>query len=105
MMFIKKEKRDSKKALARINEARIKYVTRREENGTERVIGRNGAVSVTDERVVLLCEGKSVFCCDVNKVRCSELLSGDGAVLCGVDLDSGEEMTVTAHFTSAILRK
>lgn len=102
MSIFKKENRDSKKALARINEARIRYVTRREENGTERVVGRSGAVSVNDERVVLLCEGRSVFCCGVDKVRCSELLSGDGAVLSGVDLDSGEEMTVTAHFTSVI---
>ncbi len=97
-----KEKRDSLAALKRVDKARIRYVTERFPNGTETVVGRGGAVSVTDERVVLLCEGKAVFCCATGDIRCAELLSGDGAVFSGMDTETGNRRDVTAHFTSPI---
>lgn len=105
MSIFNKTARDTKKALKRVDGARIKYATERESDGTERVIGRQGAVSVNEERVVLLCEGRAVFSCHVNAVTCSELLSGDGAIFSGKDMDSGREMSVTAHFTSPILSR
>lgn len=94
----------NRKLLKHIDGVRIKYVTQRNSDGTERVIGKEGAVSANEERVLLLCGGRSVFCCPVGAVTCNELLSGDGVVLSGVDSETGREMSVTAHFTSPILR-
>lgn len=105
MIIFNKAKREARKTLSRVDGARIKYVTERSADGTEKVIGRNGAVSVNDERALLLCEGKAVFSCAVDEVRCSELLSGDGAIFIGRDIETGREMSVTAHFTSPILRR
>lgn len=103
MMIFNKAKREAKKTLSRVNGARIKYVTERSADGTEKVIGRGGAVSINSERALLLCEGKAVFSCPVDEVRCSELLSGDGAIFSGRDTESGRQMSVTAHFTSPII--
>ena len=105
MIFLNKAKRETKKTLSKVDGARIKYVTERSADGTEKVIGKNGAVSVNSERALLLCEGKAMFSCPTDEVRCSELLSGDGAIFSGKDMDTGREMSVTAHFTSPILRR
>lgn len=99
-----KQKRDSAAALKRVNGARIRYVTERGEDGTERVIGKGGAVSVTEERALLLCEGKAVFSCKTDETFCAQLLSGDGAVFSGIDRETGRQRSVTAHFTSPIRR-
>lgn len=105
MIIFNKAKREIRKTLSKVDGARIKYVTERSADGTEKVIGRGGAVSVNAERALLLCEGKAVFSCPVDDVKCSELLSGDGAIFSGKDMESGREMSVTAHFTSPILRR
>lgn len=97
-----KQKKDSAAALKRVDGARIRYVTERVSDGTEKVIGRGGAVSVNEERALLLCEGKAVFACPTGDTFCAELLSGDGAVFSGRDIDTGRERSVTAHFTSPI---
>ena len=98
----RRARKETAAALARVAGAPIRYTTERLQDGTERVLGRGGAVSVTPERVVLLCDGKAVFSCPTDAVTCSELLSGDGAVFTGQDTDTGRTMTVTAHFTRSI---
>lgn len=95
-------KRETKSALKRVDGAAIRYATSRNSDGSERILGRKGRVNLIDDRVTLLCDGKSVFSCSVNEVSCSELLSGDGAIFSGVDCDSGQHMTVVAYFTSPI---
>ena len=106
MFFTKKAKaeKDSRAALFRVDGAHIKYAAERLPDGTERILGKNGAVSVTSERALLLCGGKAVFSCPTGETRCAELMSGDGAVFEGKDIDTGRQMKVTAYFTSPIRR-
>jgi len=104
MMLFHKEKNPSRAILKKLDGTHIRYVAERLPDATERILGRNGAVSVTDERVLLLCEGKAVFVCPFKQTSCAVLLSGDGAVFEGVDGETGERKTVTAYFTSPIRR-
>lgn len=104
MLFHKKEKKDSRAALRRVDGAHVKYAAERLPDGTERILGKGGAVSVTGERALILCGGKAVFSCPTGETTCAELMSGDGAVFEGKDLESGRQMCVTAYFTSPIRR-
>ena len=100
-MFKKKDPyAGGREVYKRLNATKIKYTAARQPDGSERVLGKEGAVVVTDEKVLLLGGGKVVFSCRKKGLKCGELLSGDGAVFEGIDIDSGETMTVTAYFTS-----
>lgn len=76
----------------------LAYVTERTQSG-ERVLGKNGFVHVSAGVLALFCEQKCVFSAEVAALSFSELLSGNGVILRGVDKDTGEERTVIAYFS------
>jgi len=82
---------DSKKFRREMAEAisgqHIKYVTERIDN-VELVIGRNGSLNIrNDEFIVHTPDEGILFRCNIDELRASELLSKDGVVLTGPDLE------------------
>lgn len=96
-MFFKRKKDDTEKVLKRINGKLIKYVSSRDQNNVEQIIGRGGRLVVTDTQVAVNCEGKDVFCCKREDASVSELLSLNGVVI--TDNSDEKKRSVTAFYT------
>lgn len=96
-MFFKRKKDDTEKVLKRIDGKLIKYVSSRDENNVEEIIGRGGRLVVTVRRLPLTAMAKTFFVCDRNKASVSELLSLNGVVITG-EID-GKRRSVTAYYT------
>lgn len=75
----------------------IKYVTERN-NDNDDVIGRGGALTVHNDTFIVDSSGDRIFVCNIDTLEANWLMSGDGVVISGVDLNSGKERTVTVHF-------
>lgn len=83
----------------RINGLHVKYVTERH-GDVEDVIGRNGGVNIKDNELIIFASSDVVFRAEIDKLSIWELLSHDGAVLTGPDLEhEGTERTVIIHYT------
>ena len=76
----------------------IKYVTERVDN-VEVVIGRNGGLNIRNGEFIVYASADVLFRCNVDELRASELLSKDGVVLTGPDLEhGGKERTIIAFY-------
>ena len=96
-LFKKRKKLENPELLSRINSRAIKYVTTRNEDGTEYVLGHSGSINVKGEELICFSEGKDVFRCNVYDVKMGELLSKDGVRL-SMTRDDGSEYSIIAYY-------
>jgi hypothetical protein len=76
----------------------IKYVTERI-NNVDEVIGRKGSLAIRGDEFLVFASADILFRCKIDELRASELLSKDGVVLIGPDLEhGGEERTIIAYY-------
>ena len=76
----------------------IKYVTEKK-NDVAEVIGRNGGLNIRNDEFIVYASAKVLFRCKIDELQIWELLSRDGVVLTGPDLESGGvERTVIAYY-------
>ena len=76
----------------------LKYVTEKR-NDVEEVIGRNGGLNIKDDEFIVYASSNVVFRCKIDELQIWELLSKDGVVLTGPDLENGGiERTVIAFY-------
>lgn len=76
----------------------IKYVTEKKDD-VETVIGRNGGLNIRNDEFIVYASQKVVFRCPVDDLQIWELMSRDGVVLTGPDLENGgQERTVIAFY-------
>ena len=76
----------------------IKYVTEKKDNVDE-VIGRNGGLNIRNDEFIVYASAKVLFRCKVDDLQIWELLSKDGVVLTGPDIETGgRERTVVAYY-------
>ena len=76
----------------------IKYVTEKKDNVDE-VIGRNGGLNIRNDEFIVYASAKVLFRCKVDDLQIWELLSKDGVVLTGPDIENGgRERTVVAYY-------
>lgn len=76
----------------------IKYVTEKRDDVDE-VIGRNGGLNIRDDEFIVYASSNVVFRCKIDELQIWELLSRDGVVLTGPDLENGgKERTVIAYY-------
>ena len=95
-LFSKKKKGDMSDVSA-YNKKAVSYVVER--NGAEEnVIGRTGAVSVDDEKLVVMCDGHEVVRLSLDGIICAELMSHNGADIKGTDLETGERRHIVIHY-------
>ena len=81
-----------------ISKKLIRYVTERKDD-VEEVIGKSGAFSIRNGEFIVFASSKVVFRTPVEDMQAWELLSGDGVVLTGIDLEHGNvERTITVHY-------
>ena len=76
----------------------IKYVTEKRD-GVEEVIGRSGGLNIRNDEFIVYASAKVLFRCKLDEVRIWELLSKDGVVISGPDIENGGvERTVIAFY-------
>lgn len=76
----------------------VKYVTEHR-GGNEDVIGRGGALCLKGEDFIVDSSGDRLFVCKVKDLEASNLMSGDGVVIKGLnELEGGKVRTITVHF-------
>ena len=76
----------------------IKYVTEKRD-GVDEVIGRNGGLNIRNDEFIVYASSDVVFRCPIDELEIWELLSRDGVVLTGRDLEHGGEVrTVIAYY-------
>ena len=76
----------------------IKYVTENR-NGVDAVVGRNGGLNIRNDEFIVYASADVVFRCAIDDLQIWELMSRDGVVLTGPDLEhGGVERTVIAHY-------
>ena len=76
----------------------IKYVTEKRD-GVDEVIGRNGGLNIRNDEFIVYASSDVVFRCPIDDLEIWELLSRDGVVLTGRDLEhGGAERTVIAYY-------
>lgn len=83
---------------ARVAGHHIRYVTENL-NGVDEVIGREGSVAERNGELMVHASAEILFRCSVDELDAWELLSKDGAVLTGPDLEHGGAVrTVIVHY-------
>lgn len=76
----------------------IKYVTEKRD-GVDEVIGRNGGLNIRNDELIVYASADILFRCPVDELQIWELLSRDGVVLTGPDIEhGGAERTVIAYY-------
>lgn len=95
--FKKRKKLENPEVLQRINQRAIKYVTTRNEDGTEYVLGHSGSINIKGDELICFSEGRDVFRCNVYEAKVGELLSKDGVRL-AMKKDDGSEYAVIAYY-------
>ena len=101
--LFKRNKKEGTKAYRRemaerISGKRIRYVTERK-NGIEEVIGKDGCISIKGDELIVSTYAKNNMRCKIDEMDASELLSKDGVVLTGPDIEhGGVERTIIAFY-------
>lgn len=102
MLFGRRRAREDERRARALHGKTIRYVTAR--SGTDDlVLGRAGVVSVHGGELIVLASSQTVFRASLDTITVSYLLSGDGAVLRGRDMEHGAaEREITVHFVDYI---
>lgn len=97
-----KKKEDSKKfrleMAEKVARKRIRYVTEKIDD-VENVIAKDGAFSIRNGEFIVFASSEIIFRTPVLEMQAWELLSGEGAVLTGVDMEHGNVLrTITVFY-------
>ena len=79
----------------------FKYISEKDENGTETIIARAGHMNIEGENREFLCatEGiKTVFKLEISRMSIWEFMSLDGCVINFKDVDTGNTRNVTVYY-------
>lgn len=94
----RKENRDNLNRVLSLHGLVIRYVTEMRE-GQEYVLGRGGNTAIHHDELIVLSSQKTIFRGKVEQTQVSHLMSGDGVVISGPNIENGGvSQTITAHF-------
>ena len=102
-MFWEKFKNRSKVIQSRtiaekLNDSHVKYASEKID-GIDTIVGREGHLNIVEEKEFELVFGvESVFRFVIDEMSIWEFMSLDGAVVSGVDKNTGKERTVTVYY-------
>ena len=110
-MFFSRRKKEGTRGFNRrmaqeLDGRAIKYVTERPPEGGELVIGREGALILKGDELLVYSSADVVFRCLVDEMHAGELMSLEGVIITAPDLEhGGAERTVTAYYTHYMAKK
>ena len=99
MLFGKKKQKGTPRAeLEALHGKRLSYAVERE-GGSELVLGRNGGISVSEEELVIVCDGHEIFRCKLEGCVAAELMSRNGVDIKGDD-PTGKRRHIVAYYSN-----
>lgn len=81
----------------KINEKHIRYLLERE-GDDERVIGRDGFISIVGKDLVVMADGEEKFRTPIELMSAWEFMSLQGVTITGFDVITEKERTVLAYY-------
>lgn len=100
-LFSKKKDAQSKterrKKAQELHGQLIRYVTERRD-GNDDVVGRGGNLSVRNNELIVFSSADIIFRGNIDDLRISTLMSGDGVVISGYNLVDGKEHEIIAYY-------
>ena len=93
------EVRFRRKMAKKLHGMHLKYVMERRPDEDDIIVGREGALIVRDDDFIVFSSQKDVFRSKIDDTDFSELMSLGGVIIMGLDLLSGKERSVIAHYT------
>lgn len=98
MFFKRNKKKNQNEEIIKIASHRLlKYVSARDENGCEIILGKGGRIHIKDGTLYVTCEGVDVFSCDADTMEFGELLSREGVRIAGYN-ENGEKKSVICKY-------
>ncbi|NLZ45392.1 MAG: hypothetical protein GX896_01740 [Clostridiales bacterium] len=97
-IFKKKVKATPLKELKKYHGKAISYAVERI-NGQESNLGKNGGISVTDDEIVVLCDGHQVFRCNIKGAVIAQLMSGNGCDIKGIDSQTNKKRHIVCFYS------
>lgn len=96
----RKKKKEYGDLYQRIDKKPLRYVTERDpQTYVESVIGRTGRINIYQNEIITVdCDGKEVFRGALADTQVGELLSLEGAVIKGTDLNTGTLRSIVAYY-------
>ncbi len=96
----RKKKKEFGELYQRLDKKPLRYVTERDpQTYVESVIGRTGRINIYQGEIITVdCDGKEVFRGRLDEVQVGELMSLEGAVIKGKDLNSGKLRSIVAYY-------
>ena len=83
----------------KIDKSELKYVSERV-GDEDFVIGHKGMVYVREDELIVAADGGTLFRAKIDTLRMNELLSLEGIILTGCDLENdGHERSIIAYYT------
>ena len=77
----------------------IKYVTERNSDDVDVVIGKNGGLNIRNDELIVFASSDIIMRCAIKDLQAWELLSNDGVVITALDLEhGGVERTIIVHY-------
>ena len=96
---VSKEVKFRRKMAKKLHGMHIKYVMERLSDEDDIIVGREGALLTRGDEFIVFASQKEVFRSKIDETDFSELMSLGGVIITGVDLLSGNERSVIAHYT------
>ena len=96
---VSKEVKFRRKMAKKLHGMHIKYVMERLVDEDDIIVGREGALLTRGDEFIVFASQKDVFRSKIDETDFSELMSLGGVIVTGVDLLSGNERSVIAHYT------
>ena len=95
----KKKKKEAGDLYQRIDKKLLRYVTERDlDTYVESVIGKSGMLNVYGDEIAVYCDGKEVFRSRLADSEVGELMSLEGAVIKGPDIQTGKLRSIVAYY-------
>ncbi len=99
MFGVSKEVRFRRKMAKKLHGMHLKYVMERLPDEDDIIVGREGALIVRGDEMIVFASQNDVFRSKIDETDFSELMSLGGVIITGHDLLSGRERSVIAHYT------
>ena len=101
MFFRKKDKQKTENdmLLQRLDTREVQYVSRRDPvNYGETILGKNGAINIIDDELVIVCNNRIIFRMKLEKLEADELMSLNGVNLRYIDEKTGQQQALIAYY-------
>ncbi len=102
LFYGKNSKNDVNRRISeKLHNTPFKYISEKDESGTETIIARAGHINIEGENREFLCatQGvKTVFRLEISQMSIWEFMSLDGCVINFKDIDTGNVRNVTVYY-------